>query len=43
MPKAEELPADIAPLWRRHARDLSDSRWEYDVSELVKALDRQDT
>jgi hypothetical protein len=43
MPNAKDFPADIAPLWRRHARELSDSRWEYDVSELVKALDRNDT
>lgn len=38
MPSADELTADIAELWRRHARELSDSRWEYDVSELAKAL-----
>ncbi len=38
MPTAEELTADIAPLWRRHARELSDSRWEYDVGELARAL-----
>lgn len=38
MPTPEELPADIAPLWRRNARELSDSRWEYDVGELARTL-----
>jgi hypothetical protein len=38
IPGAEELTADIAPLWRRHARELSDSRWEYDTGELAKAM-----
>lgn len=38
MPGPEELTADIAPLWRRHARELSDSRWEYDSGELANAL-----
>jgi hypothetical protein len=42
MPSAEELTADIAPLWRRHARELSDTRWEYDTSELAKALASKD-
>ncbi len=38
MPGPDELTADISPLWRRHARELSDSRWEYDVGELAKAI-----
>jgi TIR domain len=38
MPTAEELTADIVPLWRRHARELSDTRWEYDTGELAKSL-----
>ncbi len=38
MPKASDLPEDMEPLWRRHARELSDSRWEYDVTELARAL-----
>jgi|TARA_B100000315_G_scaffold204080_1_gene197308 hypothetical protein len=38
MPSAQELPADLQPLWRRQARELSDSRWEYDVEQLVRAL-----
>ena len=43
MPSAEVLTADISPLWRRHARELSDTRWEYDTSELAKALANKDT
>jgi hypothetical protein len=43
MPAAEVLTADIAPLWRRHARELSDTRWEYDTSELAKAMANKDT
>ena len=43
MPSADELSADIAPLWRRHARELSDTRWEYDTSELARALANRDS
>jgi hypothetical protein len=42
MPAPEELTADIAPLWRRHARELSDSRWDYDTGELAKVLANKD-
>jgi len=38
MPSVDELPEDIMALSRRQARELSDSRWEYDVSQLVKTL-----
>jgi hypothetical protein len=38
MPVEADLPAEIVPLWRRHARELSDTRWEYDTGELAKAL-----
>lgn len=38
MPGESELPADISPLWRRHARELSDSRWDYDVGQLAAAI-----
>jgi hypothetical protein len=38
MPVEADLPPEIAPLWRRHARELSDTRWEYDTGELAKAL-----
>ena len=39
MPTAEELPEDIRPLVRRNGLELSDERWEYDVSRLLDALD----
>lgn len=38
MPNPEDVPLSLSPLVRRHARELSDSRWDYDVSELAKNL-----
>ncbi len=38
VPTEEQLPESLQPLLRRHARELSDSRWDYDISELVKTL-----
>lgn len=38
MPKPEELPEDIRPLTRRQAQELTDSRWDYDVEQLIKTL-----
>ena len=38
MPSERELPRDLAPLSRRHACELSDSRWEYDVETLTRRL-----
>jgi hypothetical protein len=40
MPEPEDLPASMAPLARRHAIELSDERWDYDVGRLVQVLDR---
>jgi hypothetical protein len=40
MPDAEELPESLAPLARRHAIELSDERWDYDVGRLIEVLDR---
>jgi hypothetical protein len=40
MPKESELPADLAPLVRRHAVDLTDRHWKQDVEELAQALER---
>ena len=39
MPAARELPADLAPLVRRNALALSDTRWERDVEDLIKSLE----
>jgi hypothetical protein len=38
MPTERELPPDLAPLSRRHACELSDSRWDYDVEILTRRL-----
>jgi hypothetical protein len=40
MPGAEELPEDLKPLARYQAVELSDSRWDYDVSQLLLTLDK---
>jgi TIR domain len=40
MPDADELPESLAPLARRHAIELSDERWDYDVGRLIEVLDR---
>jgi hypothetical protein len=39
MPGEEELPPDIAGLSRRNALELSDSRWDYDTGQIVRALE----
>ena len=38
MPHADDLPNDIKALARRQARELSDTRWEYDISQLAATL-----
>lgn len=38
MPRADELPPSIAALARRQSIELSDSRWDYDVSRVVEAV-----
>jgi hypothetical protein len=40
MPEPEDLPESLAPLSRRHAIELSDERWDYDVGRLIEVLDR---
>ena len=40
MPRADELPDDLARLARRHAVELSDGRWTFDVGKLLDAVDR---
>jgi len=39
MPAPKELPEDLAPLVRRNALALSDTRWERDVEDLIKTLE----
>jgi hypothetical protein len=38
MPAEQDLPADLAPLSRRQACELTDSRWEYDVDILTERV-----
>ena len=39
-PSAEQLPEEIRMLARRQASEISDARWDYDVSQIIKALER---
>jgi hypothetical protein len=39
MPAQKDLPEDLAPLVRRNALALSDTRWERDVEDLIKTLE----
>ncbi|HEY6685843.1 MAG TPA: SUMF1/EgtB/PvdO family nonheme iron enzyme [Propionibacteriaceae bacterium] len=39
MPRADELPVGLAGLARRQALELSPSRFDYDLSRLLKVLD----
>jgi type II secretory pathway pseudopilin PulG len=38
LPSAEELPDDLKGLLRRNACELSDTRWDYDVRQLILRL-----
>lgn len=40
MPTPEQLPEDLQALTRRHAQELSSSRWKYDCDQLVSVLDK---
>lgn len=39
MPAAEDLPAPLAPLVRRHAFEMLDRRWRSDLAELLSVLE----
>lgn len=39
MPSASEFPDVLAPLARRHAHELSDGRWRYDIDRLAQILE----
>jgi hypothetical protein len=41
MPQATSLPASLAPLTRRQAIELSDSRWEFDCGRLADLIERK--
>lgn len=38
MPRKDDLPEDIRPLTRRHAIEVSDGRWDYDMDRVSKAI-----
>lgn len=40
MPDSSELPEDLQELSLKHAQEISSSRWNYDVGELVKVLEK---
>lgn len=40
MPRPEDLPEELRPLVRRNALELSDLRWNYDVDQLIAAVER---
>lgn len=40
MPAADDLPDDLKLLARRNAFELTDKRWEFDVTSLVDALNK---
>ena len=40
MPEAGDLPPSLAGLVRRNAIEISDTRWDYDVEQLVKVLEK---
>lgn len=40
MPAGDDLPDDLKLLARRNAIELTDKRWEYDVSQLIDTLNK---
>ncbi len=40
MPGSDQLPDDLKTLARRNAIELTDKRWEFDVSKLVETLNK---
>jgi len=40
MPTPDQLPDDLQALTRRHAQELSSSRWKYDCDQLVSVLEK---
>ena len=40
MPAAEQLPPDVAPLAFMQAGEISNTRWQYDLGEVTRSLER---
>jgi TIR domain-containing protein len=38
IPREKDLPEELKPLARRHAVEVSDNRWQYDVGQLIQRL-----
>ena len=43
MPSSDELPETLRPFARRHAVELSDTRWMFDIGKLIETLERLQT
>src|ERR1044071_5509676 len=41
MPREQDLPDDLKRLARRHALEISDERWEFDVGRLMDTLEER--
>lgn len=41
MPQEADLPQALAKLARRNAIEISDTRWDYDVEQLIKVLEKK--
>ena len=39
MPAPAALPSDAEPLSRRHAFEIADTRWDYDIEQLLELVD----
>jgi FHA domain/TIR domain len=40
MPRADELPGDLAKLARRNALEIGDTRWRYDFDRLMEVIEK---
>ncbi len=40
MPSPEDLPEDLVFLTRRHAIEVADTRWKYDIQRLIETLEK---
>ncbi|WP_369162421.1 TIR domain-containing protein [Candidatus Thiodiazotropha sp. LNASS1] len=40
LPGADELPEELAPLTRRQVIELTETRWDFDVTKLVESIER---
>ena len=43
MPSSDQLPSSLAKLARIQAQEVSDGRWNYDISRLISALEKAES